>query len=456
MPRPHRSPMWAMFSWTLIFISLALYHCDSHRAVPGNVDSGMLDGWQANDGPRNKDGPVKKDGPKKKDGPVKKDGPKKKDGPIWPPDYHAVPDWKIWPPDKALKKDQGPKPCKPLNHACVSDKDCCGNFICSTAFNGARMCTIKCKPDDPKTPLVNEDNCPGSPNKSVCANIASPPAQTYRCLQRCVPTTGKNTCPVGLACRPKSVWMTQSVSISVCGFPACKGGKDCPVYLSKLCSPSSPMPQCVGFPAGTYCAPHYPGSFGGRCAMPGACDTVNGNCAPHKLGKASAKVGAPCIDDRNCGPQMECNMEVSTSGTVYYRNGYCSIEGCAFGSTLTDRKCPSGSTCSRIYYSGRCLKTCDLKIASSCRGYAKDKHGDYECRAWNLFPTGSPGPYAGAPVCEAGYAAPCTMFTGKLSCTNLGIANNYTDMACRQPGTGQKVPATSPYGTCLDNTASGK
>jgi len=344
-----------------------------------------------------------------------------------------------------------------MGYFCKTDKDCCGNMICSTSFSGGRFCTQKCTPDNKNTPLVNEDNCPGTPNKFICANIASPPSKTYRCLQRCVPTKGKNTCKPNLACRPKSVWMTVSVDRAVCGFPTCKGGKDCPVYLSKLCSPSSPYPQCVGFPAGTYCAPHYPGSFGGRCAMPGVCDKVSGICISHKQGKKTAKVGDPCIDDRNCGNSMECNMEVSTSGTVYYRNGYCSVEGCVFSSTLPDRKCPTGSTCIKTYYSGRCLKTCDLKKASDCRGYAKDKHGDYDCRAWNLYPTGKPNNIAAKPVCEAGFATACTLFAGsKITCASLGLPNNPTSMACREPGTGKILSSMSPYGTCLDLTTSGK
>lgn len=357
-------------------------------------------------------------------------------------------------PDKKVKppKDTGPKPCSKMGLVCASDKDCCSGMTCAATFNGARLCTRSCTPDDPKTPLANEDNCPGSPSSFICANIASPPTTTYRCLQRCVPTKGKNTCPAGLACNPKSTWMTVSVDEAVCGFKPCATGKDCPVYFTKLCSPTIPITHCVGLPTGTFCAPHYPGSFGGRCAQPGVCEKSSGLCVAHKLGNSKAKVGDPCLNDQDCGGSMECLMEVSTSGTVYFRNGYCSVEGCIFAKTFSERACPSGSVCSSRYYGGRCLKSCDINKASTCRGYSKDKHGDYDCRAWNFF-YGSP---LKAPVCEPGYAADCSYFTGtKYTCAVVGLSGNPTKMACRQPGTGKILSDYSPWGTCLDTTASG-
>jgi len=169
-------------------------------------------------------------------------------------------------------------------------------------------------------------------------------------------------------------------------------------------------------------------------------------------GKPNAKVGDPCINDHDCGGRMACLMEVATSGTVYFRNGYCSVEGCVFAKTFPDRACHAGSDCSGIYYGGRCLKSCDIKKASTCRGNAKDKHGDYECRAWNFY-FGAP---VKAPVCEPGHVADCSYFTGtKYTCAVLGLSGNPTKMACRQPGTGEILSDYSPWGTCLDTTASG-
>ena len=437
-------------SFLSLVLALALLSCDN-RTVGEDTDGSIDQGNVGGDGPKLDRG-VKPPG----------DLPRPDKSLAWPdyklkPDQMLKPDKKLPPDSKLPPKDTGPKPCNVMGKSCNKDKDCCSSMICSTSFAGARMCTQACTPDNKKTPLVNEDNCPGTPNKFICANIASPPAKTYRCLQRCVPTKGKNTCADGLACRPKSTWMTLSVDRAVCGFPMCKTAGHCPVYLSKLCSPGSPLKQCVGFPAGTFCAPHYPGSFGGRCAMLGVCDIKSGNCVAHNRGKKTAKVGDPCTDDRDCGGQMECNMEVATSGMVYFRNGYCSVEGCVFAATLPDRKCPTGSACLRTYYSGRCLKTCDLQKATGCRGYAKDKHGDYECRAWNLYPTGKPNNLCPKPVCEAGYASACTLFAGtKITCANLGLPNNPTQMDCREVGSGKILSHTSPYGICLDTTSSGK
>ncbi len=361
-------------------------------------------------------------------------------------------DSKVPPKDGPVKtpKDGSPKPCNTMGIPCLADKDCCSGMNCSKLFSGAKVCTKKCTPDDPSTKLVIEDTCPGYPNGFVCANIAAPPGVVQRCLKRCSPTTNKNTCPAGLACDPLTTVMTSTSDKAVCGWPACKSGKDCPVHLTKLCTPSSPAWQCQGMPKGVYCAPVFLSSFSGRCAYEGVCNSKSGLCTKHKRGKSTAKVADPCTDDRDCGGQMECMMEVSTSGIYYWANGYCSIRGCVF-SSLTERQCPSGSTCSRNHYGGRCLKTCSLKQASSCRGYAKDKHGDYECRGWNNTSASA------APVCEGGFVVPCTTFSGsKATCSVLGDYGNTTDMACRNIKTGKKLSAKDPNGYCLDTTASGK
>ena len=145
-------------------------------------------------------------------------------------------------------------------------------------------------------------------------------------------------------------------------------------------------------------------------------------------------------------------------GQVRNRNGYCTIAGCAFASTLTHRACATGSTCTYYAYGGLCYKSCDLTKASTCRNQAKDKHGDYECRAWNnlsIYGT----MVSKTPVCEPGYWATCDVFgSTTLSCSYLGLHNkgNPTKMSCRDPKSGKGLPKGSPSGYCLDNTASGK
>ena len=430
------------WKWMALGLLLALAACDE-RAVKKNdggvvVDTGTTKGdgarrdvpygWEWNP-PADLD---RRDRPLKRDKKMRPDK-RRPDGPVIPP-----------------KKDSGPTPCKSIGNTCTSDKDCCGNYLCAKLFSGARICTANCTRDNPSTPLVNEDTCPGAPNNFVCANIASPPGLVLRCLKRCNPTTGKNPCPAGLACDPLTTVMTVSSDKAVCGWPACKTGKDCPVHLSKLCTPASPAWQCQGMPAGVYCAPVFLSSFSGRCAYEGVCDVKSGICAIHKLGKATAKVGDPCVDDRDCGGQMECLMGGSTSGVAYWSNGYCSIRGCVFAA-LKERTCPTGSTCSSNHYGGRCLKTCSLTQASTCRGYAKDKRGDYECRAWDNTKA------AKAPVCEGGFVVPCSYFTGtKMTCAVLGATGNPTDMACRDLTTGKKLSQHDVNGYCLDNTSSGK
>lgn len=378
--------------------------------------------------------------------------------PEWgvPHDLRPTRDQALKPDRQVLPLDLGTK-CRPMGYPCSSDQDCCSKLGCATIYTGAKVCTQACTQDDPSTPLVNEDTCPqAGTSRFICANLAAAPGQNLRCLQRCTPTAGKNTCAPGLACAVKSTWITFSVDKAVCGFTACKTGKDCPVMLQPLCVPGGPATYCKGLPAGVFCAPHHQGSLGGRCALPGVCDATSGLCAPHNQGKAGARVGDPCNDDRDCSGQMECLQELTTGGISYFRNGYCAIDGCIFASTLPQVSCPAGSTCSRLYSAGRCLKTCDLKKANTCRNNPADKHGDYECRAWHIY-VGQPGTVTSAPVCEAGHAVPCTLFNNsKVTCKDLGLSGNPTQMACRDPATGKVLPDGSSGGMCLDTTASGK
>ena len=361
-----------------------------------------------------------------------------------------------WPKDKpTLNDDNIPPTCKKMGNTCMSSSACCPGLSCTSLSTGVQICTKQCTPDDPQTPLVNEDTCPYT---HLCGNISSP-GSGYRCLQKCEPKLNSITCPTGLACHPLSAKFGGSMDKAVCIYPPCKSGKDCPVLLSETCNMATTVPKCTTMPKGAFCSPESQGAPTGRCALAGECNPVSGLCGVHKYGKSTAKVGDPCKDDRDCGGQMSCLQEEAAMGQTQYRNGYCVIPGCTFANTLTHRACTSGSTCSILTYGGFCFKSCDLTQASTCRGHANDKHGDYECRAWNNL-TFSGKPISKIPVCEPGHWAQCNLFgTTKLDCSSLGVYNkgNPTKMSCRDPKSGKVLPnKQDPSGYCLDNTASGK
>ena len=374
-----------------------------------------------------------------------------------PRDFH-VPKETWWPGDVYVPPPKDiyiPPTCVKMGHPCAATAGCCPGLSCTAIDTGIQICSKSCKPDDPSTPLVNEDNCQWS---HICGSVTTP-GKTYRCLLKCTPQSPSNSCPAGLACHPSSPKYSGKITQAVCVYPACKSGTDCPVMLSETCDMATAVPKCSKMPKGAFCAPEAKGSTLGRCALPGFCNAANGLCGMHKHGKASAKVGDPCADDRDCAGQMRCLMEENQMGTVRQRNGYCTIEGCVFGNTLFHKSCSMGSTCSRYAYGGLCFRSCNLQQAATCRGHAKDKHGDYECRAWNNLSVGGGVTVSKTPVCEPGHWATCDLFgTAKLDCSALGIynKNNPTKMACRDPKSGKVLAKGSPAGYCLDTTASGK
>jgi len=372
----------------------------------------------------------------------------------------------VLPPDRFIPPppDKGPGKCNASGTPCGSGAArCCPGTTCMANYAGPRLCLQKCVPDNPSTPLVNEDTCPvAGGRKMVCGNMAIYPGTNYHCLRRCDPALGKNDCPAGLACHPRSGVFTRQGANAVCVYAPCAGPQQCPVYLNKTCTTSGSAAQCAGagLPNGARCGsppPNAPAGAQLRCVVPGVCDAKSGLCAPHKYGNPKAKVGDSCKDDRDCGGQMWCDMQTTdSSGRTHARNGYCSIISCAFPS-LTAFRCPSGAHCSNLYYGGRCFKGCDLKNAKTCRGNAKDKHGDYECRAWNNLAISGGIQITKGPVCEPGDLMKCNIFQGaNLTCSVVGLQGNGTDMACRTPGTGKKLSKYAPNGYCLDNTSSGK
>ena len=52
----------------------------------------------------------------------------------------------------------------------------------------------------------------------------------------------------------------------------------------------------------------------GICVKPGKCDLTSNLCAPHSLGKPTAKIGDPCKDDTECAGNMVC---LGTDGNYY-------------------------------------------------------------------------------------------------------------------------------------------
>lgn len=162
---------------------------------------------------------------------------------------------------------------------------------------------------------------------------------------------------------------------------------------------------------------------------------------------------------RKCEPRLgtnDCHQQLSCAPglcATHARNGYCTIDGCAF-SSLEAYQCPAGSGCSRLYPGGACLKECTLADATSCRGHAADRLGDYECRAWNNISVGGRA-VTPSPVCDFGDSVACHTFKN-LGCDAFGDGiSNPTKMSCRDL-TGKELPdPRDPLGLCLDDTASG-
>lgn len=408
--------------------------------------------------------------------------------PGWPdqaptPDAVAAPD--LPPPDVGVPLDGLPAlSCAAvIGNPCTSGGAECGSqATCLVTASGNKgVCTCACTPDDPLTPLVDEDDCPGSGTQ--CGDVLlSSGAQANYCFKACSPKLNANDCQGGLACDPGSGAAVGLYGLSVCAFYGCLTGADCPVVTATACNTASPT-SCA---AGEQCLAAVSGSTDGYCAKPGSCELVSGLCGPHSLGKSTAKVGDPCTDDTQCAGTMRCLMQIDwstyrkkggqscqddteccsgacqlgscTAGlcTVDFRNGYCTVEGCAFAATLTSAACPTGSTCNILYGGGMCQKTCSLSVASGCRGQTNDLLGDYECRSWDNLTLGGKQ-IAAAPVCDFGPRVDCAIFgaSSTLDCTDLGDATNSTKMTCRGLDNSARSNAHDPTGFCLDDTASG-
>jgi len=346
----------------------------------------------------------------------------------------------------------------------------------------------------------------------TCVNGKCSGKRAY-CVHMCDPKLGSNTCDGKLACDPGAGATFGVFDKAICARKGCSKDDECAVDTGKICNPNTATDcatgeRCMlldvrgtGCTADTDCDTDYVcHDVGGgdkycvykegRCSKAGKCDTQSGLCdsKPAGLFKAGAKVGDPCKSDLECDKNQSCMFELDfgkiykkkgetcaddteccssncqngTCGdgglcTTWYRNGYCTVVGCGFASTLTIRACDATSECNQIFSGGgRCQKKCTLADAASCRGNASDLFGDYECRDWSQLFLGGVQVTTG-PVCDFGTWMPCDTFgTGaSLDCTSVGGQGNPTNMKCRMLDKSVATNQQDPNGFCLDDTASG-
>ena len=411
------------------------------------------------------------------------DGPGADQGPDRGPDMTA-PD--LWPPDRAPDTcpahdilpppDHGPGPCRKPTGGEVIGKKCGIYTSCPTGYiclrnvtTGDGVCAKACLPNALSP-------CPGKPGVNICAKVFQVSGTSgWYCLRTCRPRLGCNECLPGSSCGVDSGRFISAHNTAVCHAPGCSDGWDCMTTTTRRCD--TKKPKC---PAGQRCKPLVLHSSVGMCAKKGVCDKVSGLCKmpTHQNPKKASPVGAPCRGDTECDKGLVCMAELDTSTallpvgagcstdkqccsemctagtcaknrpcTVKYRNGYCTLPGCLFSSTLTDRACPVGSICNRRYFGGLCQRICSISGAVTCRGEPTDRFGDYECRNWiNVKLSGINVSWRNA--CDFGHGATCD-FMGGLPCSLLGLGGNPTHMACRTLD--KKVTSSGdPAGFCLD------
>jgi len=408
--------------------------------------------------------------------------------------------------------DGGTSLCKKfsgyIGKTCTSDTDCTGggaDYFCLGTSSTGGICTVECTPDDQETPLVNEDSCPSAGIKAgtnACSSIGLTSGKTLNlCVRVCAPRIGCSDCDKGVACDPRSGAAVDLYGLAVCLYGGCTKDSECYVETSTTCDPSATTSGC-GTSETCLAYWSYEDSTGattyssyGVCSKSGTCDTKSGLCDKKSasLSLSTAKVGDACKDDTQCGAEMKCLMEydeskyfLKTGSTckddsqccggscntktgkcdkamclVRNRNGYCTTQGCTFASTLTGKKCDSGSICNNAYSGGFCQLKCTMATASTCRGNSKDYWGDYECLGWD-----TPG-WTTAPVCDIGTGFSCDVFassnaggidagTPKYDCgTFFGDSTNSTNMGCRTLDGVETTDKWDPNGFCYDDTGSG-
>jgi hypothetical protein len=398
-----------------------------------------------------------------------------------------------------LRAGDGPaQDAPPLTCAEVIGRPCtdktfevCGPFDCvaTNTDHTAGVCTCECTQDDPATPTVDEDNCPDT-KRNVCAEVVLKGGSVrHYCFQKCSPRIGANECQEPLACALSSPYTFRSPGYhAVCAFHGCTENWQCPVRTAKACTDemdcdTSNSEYCLDVVYGSPQASR-------RCARPGKCDLLSGLCDKNPVGlfDPDAKVGDPCDSDLDCGAAMSCVIQVDTAAylkrggepcfsdreccsercegnscapglcTIRFRNGYCTITGCAY-KDLGLRACPAGSDCNLIYRAGLCQMSCSVSDPLGCRDNIADLYGDYECRSWDnvdmINLAGSPQAASG-PVCDFGTWLSCAYLDSSgIPCAELGDVDDSTKMRCRDLY-GNIIAPSDPLGFCLDTTVSGK
>jgi len=357
------------------------------------------------------------------------------------PDQTVVPD--------ATKPDRS-QAVGNMGKGCTKSSDCTGaadRCLTMSKTKGASVCSKYCTLDNSKTPLVNEDDCPKG---FVCSAIKMTDGTTKNyCFEKCSPSLTKNPCPASskLSCSPASTRYA-SPGQAVCFYSACTANKECPVWDSTTCTIDT---ECSKLGKDAFCQ-------SGNCARPGNC-AAGGICGPHKLGKATAKVGDPCKGDKDCPNNGRCVIESNSyTGAIgtSFRNGYCVVRYCSWPTALKEFSCPTGSACNILYYGGYCFKSCNPGKASHCRNNSTDNGGDYECYDWSTWT------YKGIkivkePICQDASTRTCASVNSSNACAAIGDKTNSQKMRCRDRYTGKdRANSKDPYGVCLDNTASGK
>jgi hypothetical protein len=366
-----------------------------------------------------------------------------------------------------------------LGRLCTENGGECGpEAFCLLTSQTGGLCTCLCDPTDAT------QACP-DPAQHTCGAVPLSDGTVYNmCFVTCQPKLGGNACTAPLACDPSSARFSENFDKAVCLFSGCTTNDECPLVTGQACTVGATPTGCG---ATETCFPLTSTGSAGVCGKAGTCDTASGLCGLHTPASTTAKVGSPCVGDQDCGAAMSCAIQIdmkqlglldhgatcsggdccgycnpSTSKcegtcTIHARNGYCVIDGCMFA-TATDYKefaCPTGSTCNRMYYGGRCMKECTLNDAATCRGNANDAFGDYECRSWDRVTMMGTTMFADKPVCDFGDTLACDFWGSSNTCADVGDATNSTNMRC-QLLTGVDAPTPNdPAGFCLDDTSSG-
>lgn len=428
---------------------------------------------------------------------------------IIPDAEETIPDAGTTPkPDTVAKTDTTIPACtaesigKPCTKSTIGT-DCGEGGVCLyNTTTGEGVCTCECTPDDSSTTDKNEDTCPGNP-ANVCGALTLSSGTANLCFKICDPKIGANDCGTSMYCNYYDAIRAKITGKGVCSRDpnSCEEDIDCGAESSTTCkTDATGCPEGEGCcPTGQTCFALEEDSTDGLCYYSGVCDKTSGYCKDRGTVEGSftadVKIGAPCTNDTQCDKNQACFIQDDTSQEkkaegedctynweccsqrceskkctkggcpVVRRNGYCTIFGCEYGTTLTPKACGDDAYCNAFYttydgyiFAGICQKKCDMTKPEDCRGQQatdpKDVFGDYECRNWDF---GTKGKYADGPTCDFGNVYNCATLksTFNLTCADFGNEGNTTNMKCQTLAGVAGASEEDPLGYCLDDTASG-